>query len=45
MAIQDKIKWADNMSDIDRKHKKEVEDRAEELRKSIKVSGIGLLSE
>ncbi|CAM6091837.1 unnamed protein product [Calypogeia fissa] len=37
LAIQDKIKWADSMSDLDRKHKKEVEDRAEELRKSIKA--------
>lgn len=43
LAIQDKIKWADSMSDTDRKHKKEVEDKAEELRKSIKVSGVKLL--
>ncbi|BBN09113.1 COP9 signalosome complex subunit 7 [Marchantia polymorpha subsp. ruderalis] len=37
LTIQEKIKWADSMSDIDRKHKKEVEDKAEELRKSIKA--------
>jgi hypothetical protein len=43
LAIQDKIKWADKMSDLDRKHKKDVEDKAEELRKSIKVSGIATL--
>lgn len=42
LAIQDKIKWADSMSDLDRKHKKEVEEKAEELRKSIKVSGVRL---
>ncbi|KAJ7544077.1 hypothetical protein O6H91_09G063900 [Diphasiastrum complanatum] len=37
LTIQDKIKWADYMSDTERKHKKEVEDKAEEMRKSIKA--------
>lgn len=37
LTIQEKIKWADSMSDQDRRHKKEVEDKAEEIRKTIKV--------
>lgn len=35
--IQEKIKWADKMNDISSKHKKEVEEKAEEMRKTIKV--------
>jgi hypothetical protein len=37
LTIQEKIKWADSMSEQDRRHKKEVEDKAEEIRKAIKV--------
>nr|XP_024383950.1 COP9 signalosome complex subunit 7-like isoform X3 [Physcomitrium patens] len=37
LTIQEKIKWADSMSEQDRRHKKEVEDKAEEMRKSIKA--------
>jgi COP9 signalosome complex subunit 7 len=37
LTIQEKIKWADSMSEQDRRHKKEVEDKAEEIRKSIKA--------
>jgi COP9 signalosome complex subunit 7 len=37
LTIQEKIKWADSMSDQDRRHKKEVEDKAEEIRKTIKA--------
>jgi COP9 signalosome complex subunit 7 len=40
LTIQEKIKWADSMSEVDRRHKKEVEDKAEEMRKTIKVSDI-----
>lgn len=36
--IQEKIKWADTMSDVNKKHQKEFEDRVEEAKKSIKVS-------
>lgn len=36
-SIQDKIKWADTMSEASRKHKKEVEDRVEEVKKTLKV--------
>lgn len=35
VSIQDKIKWADTMSEIDKKHRKEVEDKAEDVKKSI----------
>ncbi|XP_074326085.1 COP9 signalosome complex subunit 7 isoform X1 [Apium graveolens] len=34
-TIQEKIKWADNMSELDQKHKKEVEERIEEVKKSL----------
>lgn len=39
-SIQEKIRWADTMSDIDKKHKKEVDERVEELKRtlSLKVS-------
>jgi COP9 signalosome complex subunit 7 len=36
--IQEKIMWADTMSEVNKKHQKEVEDRVEEAKKSIKVS-------
>ncbi|XP_008651516.1 COP9 signalosome complex subunit 7 isoform X5 [Zea mays] len=35
--IQEKIKWADTMSDVNKKHQKEFEDRVEEAKKSIKA--------
>jgi len=38
--IQKKIKSVDIMSGVDRHHKKEVEDKAEEMWKTIKVSDI-----
>jgi COP9 signalosome complex subunit 7 len=38
LTIQEKIKWADSMSELDQRHKKEVEDKAEEIRKTIKVN-------
>ncbi|KAJ1254367.1 hypothetical protein BS78_02G282500 [Paspalum vaginatum] len=34
--IQEKIKWADTMSEVNKKHQKEFEDRVEEAKKSIK---------
>ncbi|ONM23731.1 COP9 signalosome complex subunit 7 [Zea mays] len=40
--IQEKIKWADTMSEVNKKHQKEFEDRVEEAKKSIKVSWIEL---
>ncbi|KAJ4895088.1 COP9 signalosome complex subunit 7 [Raphanus sativus] len=38
-SIQDKIKWADNMSEIDKKHRKEAEERVEEVKKSLSMKG------
>ncbi|CAI0445930.1 unnamed protein product [Linum tenue] len=40
VSIQEKIKWADTMSEADKKHQKDVEDRVEEVKKtlSLKVS-------
>uniref|UniRef100_A0A804MR24 PCI domain-containing protein n=1 Tax=Zea mays TaxID=4577 RepID=A0A804MR24_MAIZE len=35
--IQEKIKWADTMSEVNKKHQKEFEDRVEEAKKSIKA--------
>ncbi|WJX83227.1 hypothetical protein P8452_65902 [Trifolium repens] len=32
--IQDKIKWADSMSEIDKKHRKDVEEKVDEVKKS-----------
>jgi COP9 signalosome complex subunit 7 len=29
LTIQEKIKWADIMSEVDKHHKKEIEDKAE----------------
>jgi len=40
LTIQEKIKWANNMSEVDQHHKNEVEDKVEEMRKTIKVSDI-----
>ncbi|GMN56409.1 hypothetical protein TIFTF001_025525 [Ficus carica] len=37
VSIQDKIKWADNVSELDKKHKKDVEDRVEEVKKSLSL--------
>lgn len=35
ISIQEKIKWADSMGEVDKKHKKEVEERVEEVKKSL----------
>jgi COP9 signalosome complex subunit 7 len=40
LTIQKKIEWVDNMSEVDRHHKKEVENKVEEMWKTIKVSDI-----
>ncbi|ERN00226.1 COP9 signalosome complex subunit 7 isoform X1 [Amborella trichopoda] len=36
LTIQDKIRWADTMSELDKKHRKEIEDKVEEVKKTIK---------
>lgn len=35
LSIQDKIKWADTMSELDKKHRKEVEDKLEDMKKNL----------
>ncbi|CAL0304620.1 unnamed protein product [Lupinus luteus] len=35
VTIQEKIKWADSMGEIDSKHRKDVEERVEEVKKSL----------
>lgn len=37
LSIQEKIKWADSMSELGKKHRKEVEDRVEEVKKSLSL--------
>ncbi|CAI0548399.1 unnamed protein product [Linum tenue] len=37
VSIQEKIKWADTMSEADKKHRKDVEDRVEEVKKSLSL--------
>ncbi|KAH7285508.1 hypothetical protein KP509_33G031300 [Ceratopteris richardii] len=37
LTIEEKIKWADSMNELNLKHKKEIEDKAEELRKNMKA--------
>ncbi|KAM7512179.1 hypothetical protein LguiB_011054 [Lonicera macranthoides] len=41
ISIQDKIKWADSMSEVDKKHKKEVEERVDEVKKSLSLKSAG----
>ncbi|XP_009389096.2 COP9 signalosome complex subunit 7 isoform X1 [Musa acuminata AAA Group] len=40
--IQEKIKWADIMSETNKKHKKEIEDKVEEVKKSLKQADLDL---
>ncbi|XP_057979762.1 COP9 signalosome complex subunit 7 isoform X1 [Malania oleifera] len=35
VSIQEKIKWADTMSELDKKHRKDVEDKVDEVKKSL----------
>ncbi|WJX77238.1 COP9 signalosome complex subunit 7, variant 2 [Trifolium repens] len=35
VSIQDKIKWADSMSEIDKKHRKDVEEKVDEVKKTL----------
>ncbi|XP_019413274.1 PREDICTED: COP9 signalosome complex subunit 7-like isoform X2 [Lupinus angustifolius] len=35
VTIQEKIKWADSMGEIDKKHRKDVEEKVEEVKKSL----------
>ncbi len=40
LTIQEKIKWVDNRSEVQQHHKKEIECKAKEMWKIIKVSDI-----
>ncbi|XP_062174847.1 COP9 signalosome complex subunit 7 isoform X2 [Alnus glutinosa] len=44
ISIQEKIKWADGMSELDKKHRKEVEDRVEEVKKSLSLKKLHTVS-
>ncbi|KAE8038578.1 hypothetical protein FH972_011075 [Carpinus fangiana] len=44
VSIQEKIKWADSMSELDKKHRKEVEDRIEEVKKSLSLKKLHTVS-
>lgn len=35
LSIQEKIKWADTMNELDKKHRKDIEDKVEEVKKSL----------
>uniref|UniRef100_A0A2P2LU54 COP9 signalosome complex subunit 7-like isoform X1 n=1 Tax=Rhizophora mucronata TaxID=61149 RepID=A0A2P2LU54_RHIMU len=37
VSIQEKIKWADTMSELDKKHRKDIEDKVEEVKKSLSL--------
>ncbi|XP_077236815.1 COP9 signalosome complex subunit 7-like isoform X2 [Tasmannia lanceolata] len=36
VSIQEKIKWADTMGELDKKHRKKIEDKVEEAKKNLK---------
>ncbi|CAA0839051.1 COP9 signalosome complex subunit 7 [Striga hermonthica] len=37
VSIQEKIKWADNMAEMDKKHREEIDERVEEVRKTLSL--------
>ncbi|KAI3449054.1 hypothetical protein Pfo_005719 [Paulownia fortunei] len=37
VSIQEKIKWADTMGEMDKKHRKEVDERVEEVKKTLSL--------
>ncbi|XP_038709618.1 COP9 signalosome complex subunit 7-like isoform X3 [Tripterygium wilfordii] len=37
VSIKEKIKWADNRSELDKKHRKDIEDRVEDVKKSLAI--------
>lgn len=44
LTIQEKIKWADTMSELDKKHKTEFEEKAGEVKKSLSLKKLQTLS-
>lgn len=37
ISIQEKIKWADTMNELDKKHQKDLEDKVDEVKKSLSL--------
>lgn len=37
VSIKEKINWADTMGEMDKKHRKETEDRVEEVKKTLSM--------
>ncbi|CAN6460220.1 unnamed protein product [Victoria cruziana] len=37
LTIQEKIRWADTMGELEKKHRKEVEDRIDDVKKNLKT--------
>ncbi|KAL8542670.1 hypothetical protein ACS0TY_003522 [Phlomoides rotata] len=37
VSIQEKINWADTMGEMDKKHKKEIDEKAEEVKKTLSL--------
>ncbi|XP_021892749.1 COP9 signalosome complex subunit 7 isoform X2 [Carica papaya] len=37
VSIQEKIKWADTMSELDKKHRKDVHDKVDEVKKALSL--------
>ncbi|XP_048228400.1 COP9 signalosome complex subunit 7 isoform X2 [Ricinus communis] len=44
VSIQEKIKWADTMSELDKKHRKDVEDKVEEVKKTLSLKKLHTVS-
>ncbi|XP_038684947.1 COP9 signalosome complex subunit 7-like isoform X2 [Tripterygium wilfordii] len=44
VSIKEKIKWADNMSELDKKHRKDVEDKVEDVKKSLAIKKLQTVS-
>ncbi|XP_031483250.1 COP9 signalosome complex subunit 7 isoform X1 [Nymphaea colorata] len=42
LTIQEKIRWADTMGELEKKHRKEVEDRIDEVKKNLKQADMDL---
>ncbi|KAL6569298.1 COP9 signalosome complex subunit 7 [Orobanche minor] len=39
-SIQEKIKWADTMNEMDKKHRKEVDERVEEVKRTLSLKEV-----
>ncbi|XP_057805497.1 COP9 signalosome complex subunit 7-like isoform X2 [Salvia miltiorrhiza] len=44
VSIQEKIKWADSMGEMDKKHKKEIDERVEEVKKTLSLKKLQTVS-